>query len=114
MRIKIKPLDKLFSQYIRLRDKVCQRCGSSNGLQTSHFWGRVRKSVRYDEENACLLCFGCHHYFHANPAEHTAWFQKHLGERAFELLQVRATRPQKVDENAIYLYLQNKIKEIVD
>ena len=112
MRVKIKPLDKLFSQYIKARDKYCQRCGGSGGLQTSHFWGRKRQLVRYDPDNAVLLCFGCHQYLSANPAEHTAWFKKHLGEEAFELLESRANQVGKIDENAVYLYLKEKLKEV--
>lgn len=113
MKIKITALDKLFAQYIKLRDKFCQRCGGSGGLQTSHFWGRGRKSVRYDEDNAVLLCFGCHQYFHANPAEHRDWFLKHLGQDAFDMLEKRAqTIGNKPDLNLITLYLKAKLKEL--
>lgn len=112
MRVKIKPLDKLFSQVIKARDKWCQRCGGTGGLQTSHFWGRKRSLVRYDEDNAVLLCFGCHQYFHSNPAEHTAWFKQHLGEEKFNLLEGRASQVGKVDENAVFLYLKHQLEKL--
>jgi len=111
MRIKLTPLDRLFARYIKLRDKVCQRCGGTGGLQTSHFWGRAKKSVRWDEENACLLCMGCHMYLTAHPYEHTEFFKKRIGERAFDLLMAR-TKPQKPDIQALTIYLGNKIKEL--
>ena len=114
MKIRVDPLDKLFSQYIKLRDKVCQRCGCySENLQTAHFFGRSRKSVRYDEDNACLLCFGDHMYFTARPLEFVEWFKKRLGEREFEMLQgrMRINFP-KPDKKAITLYLQMKIAEL--
>ena len=110
MKIKLEPLDKLFSQYIRLRDKVCQRCGSSRGLQTSHFIGRSNKAVRWDEDNACALCFGCHQYFTSHPLEHVEFWKQRLGDR-FDLLQCRAREVGRVDKEAIALYLNVKIKE---
>ena len=112
MKIKIYPLDRSFSKYIKLRDKYCQRCGGTGGLQTSHFWGRAKKVTRWDEENAVLLCFGCHQYFHSRPLEHSRWFEEHLGQPAFDLLEARAHIPTKVDEKLIEIYLLNRIKEV--
>ena len=35
--IRYSPLDRLFSRYIRLRDKCCQRCGRAGGrLEAAH------------------------------------------------------------------------------
>jgi len=112
MRIKIDPLDKLFSQYIRLRDGgVCQRCGGK-GNQTSHFYSRAKRSLRWDDSNACLLCFGCHHYFHAYPLEHVEFWKHRLGEEAFTNLQARANTPQKPDRELIKILLKKLVEEI--
>ena len=131
MRIRVNPFDKLFSQYIRKRamGRVggCERClmpkkdiikedGSIfpawKQLQTSHFFGRAKKSVRWDEDNAVALCFGCHQYFTANPYEHTSWFQNHLGIERFEMLAGRARMPGRyIDKSAIAIYLKGKIQE---
>ena len=110
MKIRINPLDVLFSKLIRLRDKVCQRCGGSGGLQCSHFHGRAKKSVRWDEDNAVALCFGCHMHFTANPYEHTAWFENHLGEVKFALLASRSRVMGKPDRVALEIYLKDRIK----
>jgi len=110
MKIRIGLLDQRFSRFIRLRDKVCQRCGGSGVLQCSHFHGRAKKSVRWDEDNAVALCFGCHQYFTANPYEHTAWFENHLGVARFEWLANRSRQMGKPDKEAIELYLIEKIK----
>ena len=112
MKIKIDSLDKLFSQCIKKRDKVCQRCGGISGLQTAHFHGRAKRSTRWDSENSCLLCFGCHMYFHAHPLEFVEFFQKRLGEMPFMLLTARAGVAGKPDVEAIRLYLKAQIKEI--
>ncbi len=113
MKIKITSLDKLFSSYIKARDKYCQRCGGSSGLQTSHFHGRAKRSVRWDTDNARLLCFGCHQYFHSQPAEHTEWFKQYLGEEAYDLLKARANTPQKVDIEAVTLYIKAELGELI-
>jgi len=116
MKIRIDKLDVLFSEFIRKRSKgYCERCGKYYGwerLQTSHFYGRSKKSVKWDEDNAVALDFGCHQYFTSHPLEHVEWFKNHLGER-FDLLlgRMRNTHP-KPDKELIELYLREKIKEL--
>lgn len=114
MKIRLDPLDRLFSEYIRLRaNNKCERCGAySKRLQCSHYFGRARKSVRYDEENAVALCFGCHQYFTSYPLEHTEWFKKRLG-RNFDLLlgRMRITHPPP-DKKIIELYLKERIRQL--
>lgn len=118
--MKLAYLDKLFSEFIRKRamQKVngCERCRtgkkSYKELQTSHFHGRRKRSVRFDEDNASGLCGACHMYLGANPAEHVKFFQERLGQQGFKNLNIRASIPQKVDEAAMALYLKEKLKEI--
>ena len=116
MRIKLKPLDKLFSDYIRARAGwKCERCGntpSRQGLHCHHFHRRRKMSTRFDEDNALSLCFGCHQFFGENKEEEKAFMLQKLGQRAYDMLEVRANTPQKVDEQAIELYLRIKIKEV--
>ena len=108
MRIRIDPLDRLVSEYVRRRaDGYCERCGTYHGwkgLQASHFIGRSNHSVRYDECNLVALCFGCHQYFHSNPHEHQAWFLQHLGQEAYDMLQARRRQGAKPDRNALGIY----------
>lgn len=117
MKIKLDLLDKLFSEYIRKRSKgYCQRCGRFYGnwkqLQTSHFYGRSRKSVRWDEDNAVALCFGCHQYFTSHPLEHTEWFTAHLGEHEFQELSHRARQIGKPDKLLLEIFYKQKIAEL--
>ena len=116
MRIKISPLDKLFSEYVRRRDKgICQRCGANRGwknLQCVHYHSRRKRSVRFDDANAIAACLGCHQFFHENPDEFKAFMRQRLGA-GLDLLDSRARimfpRP---DEAAIKLYLQQEIKKL--
>jgi hypothetical protein len=117
MRIKIDPLDRLFSQYIRLRAKeCCERCGAFKGIQrleTSHFFSRRKKSVRFNPDNAAALCFTCHLYFTENPLAHVEWFKERLGDEKFTLLNIQANViGSKPDINAITLYLKGEIDKL--
>jgi len=103
MRIKRHKADILFSEYIRKRDKwTCQKCGTvyhpkSAGLHCSHFHSRAKWSVRFDPENCCALCAGCHFYFTGNPAEHVAWMEERLGEDRYKALLIKANNYEKRD-----------------
>lgn len=119
MRIKISPLDKLFSKFIRKRAMArvggCERClapkVSYKELQCSHYHGRGKRSVRWDEDNAAGLCCGCHTYLGANPLEHTEWFKQLIGEQEFDLLLSRARTPARyIDKEAIRLYFEEKLR----
>jgi len=119
MKIKLNALDKMFSKLIRVRDKwTCQRCfryypvEHKQGLHCSHYHGRRKKSVRYDPENACALCFGCHQYFHENPEKHKQFMLDRLGENRFNILQIRAETPGKPDYKLLKLWLKHELKRI--
>ena len=97
--IKIDPADKVFSIFIRLRDKKCKRCGRPGvmsadnlpilGLENSHFYSRGAESVRFDPENCDAMCAGCHRYFGSNPADYAAWKLRKLGQQGYDLLAIR-------------------------
>jgi hypothetical protein len=103
--VKLDKADIAFSKYVRLRDKRCVRCrrrGEGDfgitGLQASHFHGRRKESVRFDLENVDALCAGCHRYWgteHRNEYEEFKINQ--LGQKAYDLLTLRANTPGKRD-----------------
>ena len=99
MKIRIDPLDTLFSKVIRKRaGGVCEYCGEKKNLQCSHFHGRRKKSTRWDIDNASALCFTCHQFLGEHPNIHTDWFTKRIGSERFEQLDIRARTPVKVDK----------------
>ena len=94
-RIKLRPTDTLYSKYIRKKNNfICERCFrfflEGKGLEVSHFHGRRKESVRFDDENVDCLCKGCHRIFHESPSAYVAWKIKKLGQKKFDLLNVRA------------------------
>ena len=116
MKIRLDKLDILFSKYIRLRDKVCQRCLThGNSIAAAHFHGRGSKSVRWDEDNACALCLGCHSYLDGHPLEKVEFFKNRLGEEKFNQLNGRykITWP-KPDKALLTIYYNQKIRELSD
>lgn len=122
MRIKVSALDRLFSRYIRMRDRwMCQRCGrkfvppDTQGLDCSHYWSRRAKSTRFDEANCDALCMGCHTWFgqhREGVSGYAAWKIRRMGDRAFALLQLRYNHPKKPDLKLIKIYLTKRIKEL--
>lgn len=117
MKIKIDPLDVLFSKVIRTRAKgKCEYClkpKEFKELQTSHFHGRRKKSVRWDLDNAAGICFYCHRILTENPLEHTDWFKNRLGEKKFNDLNIRANiRLGMPDKKLVKIMLENELKRI--
>lgn len=127
----IENLDDLFRDFIRkraiLRTGGCERCltlkfdkvkedgsilPSYKQLQCSHFWGRTKKAIRWDEDDAAGLCGACHMYLTAHPPEHTEFFRKRLGERDYDLLEARANKPHKPDIELITLKLKDLIAKL--
>lgn len=111
-KIKISPLDAQFSNYIRwiLHKGVCQRCfreftRPSKSLHCSHYFGRRKKSVRFDPENVISACVSCHQWLGEHPYEHTNFFERRLGPTRFAMLTYRANTPKKPDYKAIKLWL---------
>ncbi len=91
-----KKLDATFAKHIKeKRNWQCERCGFRElpptvRIQLSHFHSRVARSVRYDEDNADVLCASCHRTFETKKtAEYYEWKKKKLGTRKFNALLKR-------------------------
>ena len=102
---------------IRTRDGwKCKRCGKhypppTTALHCSHFWGRGRENTRIDEKNCDAICFHCHQFFHANPAEYREWKLKQLGEREYRVLEIRAHLTKKKDIKMNLLIIEQLLKD---
>lgn len=118
MRIKIRKSDKLFSEFIKIRDEWrCQKCFTSykpgsRGLHNSHFWGRRSESVRFDAQNCDALCAYCHQHFTENPQDYVAWKREQLGEADFAQLGYRRLLPKKRDDKMDELYCKELLRGV--
>lgn len=121
MAIKIDQADKVFSQYIRLRDRECTRCHSlvtlnAKGLpvshQASHFMGRGKEATRFDPANVDCLCGGCHMYLTAQPAEHYMWQVNRKGQQTVDALVLRSNQHKKKDRKMELLIWRQALKDL--
>ena len=77
---------KVFSKWIRNRDKRCVTCGSTKQLQAGHFWHNV---LDFDEININAQCVYCNHFLSGNLASYSAYLIRKYGKRAFGDLEKR-------------------------
>lgn len=95
-----KKLDKVFSEYIRLRDTMpngyfrCISCGQIkpySKADAGHYHSRRHMSTRWDEDNVHAECSYCNRF----SADHLDKFRENLirkiGEAAFERLKFKST-----------------------
>jgi 5-methylcytosine-specific restriction endonuclease McrA len=119
-KIKIRPADKLFSNYIRQKAGwSCQKCGKLcriNGewiakLEASHYWTRSHESTRFDVLNVYSLCFNCHKRMgerkNSEDGEYDLWVKELLGEKEYKKLKIRANTYCKKDDKLILMWLKS-------
>ena len=112
-RIKIRPSDKLFREYLlKLRGEVCQCCGRKGRVECSHFHGRRKEATRHDSENVDLFCSGCHRKFHESPNDYVFWKAKQLGFKKFKALEILANTFKKRDDTLQEIILKQLIKNL--
>ncbi len=120
-KISIDAADKLFSQYVRLRDMECKRCFSKVRLndkgmpishQASHFVGRRKEGTRYEPYNVDCLCGACHMYFTAHPAEHYQWQLAKKGQKIIDQLILQSNTYRKKDRKLEALYWAQELKRM--
>lgn len=123
MKLKLRPSDVIFSQYIRKRDKACCRCGSpvsfnQNALpvshQASHFFGRAREATRFEPNNVDTLCHGCHQYWGSTDHEaYRAFKIKQLRQKGFDSLTLQANTYKKRDDEMDKLYAKSLLESLM-
>jgi len=75
----------IFSQYIRTRDKKCFTCNGSPD-NAGHFF---HNCLDFDEENIHAQCVRCNKWLSGNLAIYSVNLLKLLGQKKFELLNIR-------------------------
>lgn len=124
-KIKLRPADTLFSNYIRQRANwKCERCGKVcriggewiYKLEASHYYGRAKESTRFDPDNVYSLCFTCHKrmggHTRDEKGEYDLWVKEKLGKRRYDLLRIRANSVGKKDDVMTILYIKELIKSL--
>ena len=100
----VKKLDKVFSQFIRLRDAYpngtfrCISCGKIKPIEQAdagHYHSRKHMATRFDEDNVSAECRACNRFC----ADHLIGYRSNLihkiGMTRFQLLEVKAHSTKK-------------------
>lgn len=95
----IKKLDKVFSQYIRLRDSDtngycrCISCGKIHywkEIQNGHYMSRRYLSTRFDEMNCNAQCVACNIFNQGNIQMYRQNLIKKISEKNVDYLEYKA------------------------
>ena len=114
----MKEAQKVFNQYIRLRDKhkPCVSCYSKLGVKFDaghYFSSGGHKAVTFDEDNVHGQCVACNQYKHGNLLNYQIGIEKRIGADRLLTLHEKAyqTRKYSADElKEIIKTYKNKIK----
>jgi hypothetical protein len=102
-----KKFDKVFSKFIRQRDKyICVTCGRK-GNEAGHYKDRAHRNTRWDEKNVNCQCTYCNRYLSGNLSKYSIYLEKKYGYGILQELDNKAEvtfQPQK-------WWLLEKIKE---
>jgi len=114
MKIKLTKYDKRFSQLIKARDVICQRCLTASGkLECSHIQSRRHKAIRHDTRNAKLLCFRCHRFWHESPLDAVEWLISVIGQERRDQLVLMANsvkkNPTQFELDIVYQEMKDEI-----
>lgn len=73
--------------------------------------GRAKENTRFEPQNATSLCYGCHQYFTAHPAEHYEWQVERLGQDTVDKLRLASSVYKKRDRKLESLYWKQKLMD---
>ena len=104
---------KIFSKWIRNRDKICITCGNRGNLEAGHFWHGV---LDFDEMNINGQCKKCNRFMSGNLAPYSVYLINKYGTEKFKDLEQRhwiamrgEIRTQKDYEDIISKYKEHGI-----
>ena len=101
-----KELDRVFSLYVRNRDrKTCFTCGRPAN-QAGHFISRSHNSTRYDELNTNAQCVSCNIFKHGNHAEYAYRLIQKYGRNKFESLIKRGREIKQFKTKELAILIQ--------
>jgi len=114
----IDKLDKIFSQYIRLRESKnhnseCFTCGKVDHwkkLQNGHFMSRKHLSTRWDETNCQVQCAGCNVFRYGEQYKFSVGLNVKYGDGTADAMLQKSRQTLKIDNAE----LEAKIKYYQD
>jgi hypothetical protein len=110
MKIRIDPCDTLYSKIIRKERPICECCRINSSTQVHHYFGRGKKSVRFDDKNIWSVCFTCHRKFEEDPEFSKMMMLRRLGEKEYNNLCLKSNMISKLDRKMLMIYLKQRDK----
>lgn len=122
--LKVK-LDRVFSQYIRLRDMLqgnvfqCISCGRIKPISQAdcgHYINRQHMATRFSEVNCNAQCRSCNRFDEGNMSGYRAGLVRKYGETKVVLLESMKNDVRKYSEfeyEALIKFYQGEIKKIL-
>lgn len=123
---RVKAMDKVFSQYIRLRDTlpnyiepvfICCSCGQMKPYamaDAGHFINRRWMSLRWREDNVHAQCSSCNRFDEGNSVGYTLFMIKKYGQEHVEMLMALKHQTQKWTDFELKLLEQEYKQKIKD
>lgn len=118
-------LDKIFSQYIRLRDALpggeyfrCISCGKIKKISQAdcgHFISRYHLSTRFDEDNCHAECKYCNRFDGNHLLGYRVNLIRKIGQKRYDLLFVKKNRICKISDfeyQALIKHYKDKINQL--
>lgn len=115
----MKEAQKVFNQYIRLRDKnqTCISCGSKLGSKydAGHFYSMGgHKAVTFDEDNVHAQCVACNQFKSGNLINYREGLIKRIGEAKLNDLNQRANQTRKYSNDELQELIKTYKQKIKD
>lgn len=100
---KIQSLDRIFSKYIRERDRqgdffVCCSCGQTKPFEQAdagHFINRKWMGTRWREDNVHAQCRACNRFDEGNAVGYARFMDKTYGSSHVDMLMALKQQSQK-------------------
>lgn len=117
-------LDRIFSEYIRLRDADnngyirCISCGKIvfwKDTDNGHFINRKHMSLRFSETNCNAQCRACNRFDEGNMTGYNQGMIKKYGQQTVDLLILAKKQVNKISDaeyQILVAHYQQKVKEI--
>lgn len=118
-------LDKVFSQYIRLRDRMpgdvfrCISCGKIKPLNQAdcgHYINRQHMATRFSEINCNAQCRSCNRFQEGNMSGYRLGLVQKHGETKVKILEMQKNDVRKYSEfeyMALISHYQKEIKRLL-
>jgi len=115
----MKEAQKVFNQYIRLRDKhkPCVSCESKLGSKYDaghYFSSGGHKAVTFDEDNVHAQCVTCNQFKHGNLLNYRDGLIKRIGEDKLNELSKRANETRRYSTEELQELIKTYKQKIKD